>query len=204
MAAKITLIDYGAGNLPSVERALRRLGRETERVNESSAIERASILVLPGVGHFSALARVLADRKLLNPIRSAIQKGTPFLGICLGMQALYESSDEAPGQPGLGLLPGTVGALQGNVKIPHMGWDRIRRTKESPLLIGIPDDAYFYFANSYAASRVDETTVAMCDYGQPFVVVAEKDNMMAIQFHPEKSGETGARLLQNFLAIARR
>ena len=196
---KIAIVDYGAGNLPSVERALRGLGAETERAVEPAQLARAMAIVLPGVGHFAAFVAGLRARNLAEPLRAAYQAGVPILGICLGLQAMFASSEEAPGDKGLGFFPERVRALPTNVKSPHIGWNQIRRTGASVLLRGIPEDAYFYFAHSFAAPASVEPTVAACDHGFSFAAVVERDNLHALQFHPEKSGEAGARVLQNFL-----
>ena len=153
---KISLVEYGAGNLPSVERALARQGIETERASTPEAVAAASALILPGVGHFGQLMRTLGARGLLAPLREAISSGVPLLGICLGLQALFASSDEAPGDAGLEHFPGTVSALPATAKLPHMGWNQLRRVRPSVLLEGVPADAYFYFAHSYAALDAGE------------------------------------------------
>ena len=198
-ALKVSLIDYGAGNLPSVERALQRLGADTERVNTFVGLRECKAIVLPGVGHFGALIRTLEERKLVVPLRVALASDVPFLGICLGLQALYESSEEAPEQPGLCIFAGTVRPLPKTAKLPHMGWNQVRQLRPNLLLRDVPVDAYFYFAHSYAALDVCEPAVAACDHGAPFVAALEHKRVFAVQFHPEKSGEVGARVLQNFL-----
>jgi imidazole glycerol phosphate synthase glutamine amidotransferase subunit len=203
---KISLVDYGAGNLPSVERALQRLGVDTERVSTSSGVAKASALILPGVGHYGALIRAVERDGLRESLIAAIERGVPFLGICLGLQALFQSSEEASDLQGLQILPGSVRVLSGAVKLPHMGWDQLEVKGESRLLEGIDSKAYFYFAHSYAAPyRAEESaleTRATCLYGGEFVAVAEKENILAVQFHPEKSGDAGRRVLENFLRIA--
>lgn len=199
---KVAIVDYGAGNLPSVERALRGLGAETERATDPAQLAAAKAIVLPGVGHFSAFVNGLRERNLTSSLREAYDSGVPILGICLGLQAMFASSEEAPGAPGLGFFPEEVRALPTNVKSPHIGWNQLRRTQSSALLRGIPDDAYFYFAHSYAAPASSEPTVAACDHGFPFAAVIEQRRLCAVQFHPEKSGETGARVLRNFLESA--
>src|SRR5579862_9618226 len=157
---KIAIVDYGAGNLPSVERALQKLGAETERAVESKQVAAAKVIVLPGVGHFSAFVGGLRERNLTSSLRAAFDAGVPMLGICLGLQAMFVSSEEAPGEAGLGFFPEKVLALPTNVKSPHIGWNQLRRVRESKLLEGIPEDAYFYFAHSYAAPATAEPTVA--------------------------------------------
>lgn len=196
---KIAIIDYGAGNLPSVERALRKLGAETERVTEPSQISSMRAIVLPGVGHFGAFVAGLKERGLTPSLRAAQKAGVPILGICLGLQAMFASSEEAPGDSGLGFFPEQVRALPKNVKSPHIGWNQLRHMQSSSLLRDVPHDAYFYFAHSYAAPALNGETVAACDHGFSFAAVIEKDNLCAVQFHPEKSGESGARVLRNFL-----
>jgi imidazole glycerol phosphate synthase glutamine amidotransferase subunit len=202
----VGLIDYGAGNLPSVERALQRFGAQTERMDSPSQLAKASALILPGVGHYAALIRALDKNGLREPLLAAITRGTPFLGICLGLQALYLSSDEAPDLQGLNVLSGRVTAIVGAVKLPHMGWNQLQAKAGSRLLEGIAAGSYFYFAHSYATSCANAHSIAAvsatCSYGNEFVAVAEKENIFGVQFHPEKSGEAGQRLLQNFLRIA--
>jgi len=200
---KISLVEYDAGNLPSVERALARQGLETERVATPETIRAAEALILPGVGHFGQLMRTLGTRGLTTPLREAIDHGTPLLGICLGLQALFAESDEAPGDAGLNIFGSRVVALPPTDKLPHMGWNQLRRVRPSVLLEGIPADAYFYFAHTFAALNADDAAVALCDHTAPFVAALERGNLFAVQFHPEKSGEMGARVLANFVAHAR-
>ena len=198
---KITLLDYGAGNVPSVERALQRLGAESQRAAAPECIANAEAIVLPGVGHFETLMRALDDRGLRGPLLDALARGVPFLGICLGLQALYLESDEAPELSGLQLLPARVRSLPPAVKLPHMGWNRLHLKRKSRLLDGIDADAYFYFAHTYAAINDRPESVATCSYGTDFVAVLEKKNICAVQFHPEKSGAAGAQVLRNFLRL---
>jgi imidazole glycerol phosphate synthase glutamine amidotransferase subunit len=198
---KITLLDYGAGNVPSVERALQRLGAESQRAATPECVANSDALVLPGVGHFETLMRALDAHNLRAPLLDALARGVPFLGICLGLQALYLASDEAPELTGLQLFPARVRSLPPVVKLPHMGWNRVLLKRKSRLLDGIGADAFFYFAHSYAASNDRPETVATCSYGADFVAVLEKKNICAVQFHPEKSGAAGAQVLRNFLRL---
>ena len=204
MRPTVTLIDYGAGNVTSVDRALQKLGAASTRADTSQQIDRATTLILPGVGHFAALIRALDERNLRASLLGALARGIPFLGICLGLQALYDASEEAPELAGLQLFHQKVRALPANVKLPHMGWNQVRRTTDSRLLEGIAPDAHFYFAHSYAACVADRDseTVATCSHGSEFVAVIERKNIHAVQVHPEKSGQPGAQLLANFLSIA--
>lgn len=197
-ARRIALVDYGAGNLPSVERAFRRLGANTVRVTAPQELAGAAAIVLPGVGHFAALSRALVKQRLIEPLREALASGVPFLGICLGMQALYEGSEEAPGAPGLGVLAGTVFQLPHEVKLPHMGWNELRRTGSSALLGPETESARFYFAHSYAAPVSGKAT-AGCAHGVEFAAIVEDERRFGVQFHPEKSGEAGLDILKRFL-----
>lgn len=198
----VTLIDYGAGNVTSVERALQRLGAASQRSTSPECIAKAGALLLPGVGHYTALIRALDERSLRAPVLEAIGRGVPFLGVCLGLQALYETSEEAPELAGLKLFPGSVRSLPTTVKLPHMGWNQLKLARPSRLLQGISADAYFYFAHSFAATNTNGEAVALCTHGADFAAVVEKQNIFAVQFHPEKSSDAGAQLLQNFLRLA--
>lgn len=200
---KVSIVDYGAGNLPSVERALALAGAESERVTTPEGVRAAQAIVLPGVGHFAAFVNGLRERNLTEALRDAARANVPLLGICLGLQALYESSEEAPGERGLDLVAGEVRALPREVKSPHIGWNQVRRERDSQLLRGVDDDAYFYFAHSYAAPEANGATAAVCEHGFPFTAVMERGRLMGVQFHPEKSGAAGGKLLANFLEAAR-
>jgi imidazole glycerol phosphate synthase glutamine amidotransferase subunit len=199
---KVTLIDYGAGNVPSVERALRRLGSEVETTNLPEKIAEAQCLVLPGVGHCAALIAALDAHCLRQPLIEAVARGAAFLGICLGLQALYESSEEAPALKGLGLMSGRVTRLPENVKLPHMGWNTLKTIRTTRLLDSVSSDAYFYFAHSFAAPAVGQESAAVSEHGREFIAVLERENICAVQFHPEKSGAAGAQVLRNFLRAA--
>lgn len=197
---KVAVVDYGASNLFSVERALVRVGARPERVRQAQALAQAEKIVLPGVGHFGALMEALARAGLVQALADAVARGAALLGICLGLQALYAGSEEAPAVAGLGWLRGTVRALPSR-KRPHMGWNRIEILRPVPLLDGIPSGSWFYFAHSYAPPP-EEHTVAVCDYGARFAAVVQKGSVAAVQFHPEKSGAVGLHLLRNFLGEA--
>jgi len=171
----------------------------TDRPESLRAAEK---IIFPGQGHFGTMMRCLEERRLLEPLRDSLAGGTPFLGICLGLQALYEASDEAPGVSGLNIFDGSVRALPPEVKLPHMGWNRVEKQRESKALCGVPDGAYFYFAHSYAARGEDQHTVATSCHGLSFAAAVELENVWAVQFHPEKSAAAGAIVLQNFLNFA--
>lgn len=199
---KIALIDYGAGNVPSVERALHKLRAESFRASLPLEISGAGAIILPGVGHYAALIRALDERGLRAPLLDALHRGVPFLGICLGLQSLYASSEEAMELAGLGIFPGRVRSLPPSVKLPHMGWNRLSFTQPSPLLEGLSDADYFYFAHTFAADAGGKEVVATSEHGERFAAVLQIDRVFAVQFHPEKSGQSGARLLRNFLELA--
>jgi len=199
----IALIDYGAGNVASVERALQKLGATSQRVTDASCLASASAMILPGVGHYSAIIRALDERNFRRALLDALWRGVPFLGICLGLQALYSSSEEAPSFSGLGLMPGVVKSLPHIVKLPHMGWNRLSIVRPSALLQGLSESDYFYFAHTFAVLNLNsnQDAVATSDHGSRFTAVLERGRVFATQFHPEKSGAAGARLLQNFLSL---
>ena len=196
----IALVEYGAGNLPSVERALARLGVESRRASTLEGLASCDALILPGVGHFGALMRSLTERSLVKPLRDAVASGVPLLGICLGLQAMFATSDEAIGDAGLSLFPQKVSALPPTDRLPHMGWNQLRRVRPSILLEGVPQDAYFYFAHSYYVEPADQQGVAaVTDYGSPYCSVIVTEQVWGTQFHPEKSGTIGLQLLRNFI-----
>jgi imidazole glycerol-phosphate synthase subunit HisH len=196
---KATVIDYKAGNLTSVLKALRHLGAEVEVTDADLAlVASAERIVLPGVGHFAATQRL--DSTGLTPtIRAAIARGVPFLGICVGMQWLYAGSTEAPEQPGLGQFPEQCARFaESTEKVPHVGWNSLEVRANSRLLAGVEPGEFVYFTHSYKAP-VTADTAATTQYIEPFASAVERDNVMGVQFHPEKSGETGLKILRNFL-----
>jgi imidazole glycerol phosphate synthase glutamine amidotransferase subunit len=202
----VTLLDYGAGNVVSVQRALQRLGVQSERATQPAQVDAAKVLLLPGVGHYAALIRALDERSLRAPLLDKINSGIPFLGICLGLQALFDSSEEAPELRGLQLIPGRVTTLPPTAKLPHMGWNTLKLRGESRLLEGLSQNDYFYFAHSYAVTipvpQNATHAAATCHHAAEFLAVLEKENLFGVQFHPEKSGASGARLLANFSRLA--
>ncbi len=201
----LAVIDYGAGNLRSVLHALNFLGVENMRVVQSpQELRGAEKIILPGVGAFGAGMQELHHRNLAKPLKEAIQTGIPYLGICLGMQFLFEHSDEMGSHEGLGLLPGHVTRFPRNnaLKVPHMGWNQLLVQQDSSLLDGIDRDSSAYFVHSYyCVPRCADDVVAVVDYGLPFTAVVHRDNIFGVQFHPEKSQRTGLQLLKNFLEI---
>jgi imidazole glycerol phosphate synthase glutamine amidotransferase subunit len=199
---KVALVEYGAGNLPSVERALARLGVESVRAASPAGLASADAVILPGVGHFGALMRQLGAQGMIAPLQELIARQRPFLGICLGLQALFAASEEAPEDTGLAVFSSRVAALPATAKLPHMGWNQLQPAGESRLLEGISQDEYFYFAHTYAAMNADGASVATCDHGARFIALLERGNLCGVQFHPEKSGSAGAKLLSNFLQLA--
>ena len=198
----VVVIDYGAGNVSSVATALRRLGVEASTTSDTAELALADRRILPGEGHCAALVNALDAQGIRKPLVDAISHGVPFLGVCLGLQALYETSDEAPDLAGLGLFKGKVTHLPANIKLPHMGWNQLRPTRASVLLKNISPESYFYFAHTFAAPLGGPESTAVCNHGREFVAVLEDKNIFGVQFHPEKSGAPGAKLLENFLRQA--
>lgn len=201
----LAVIDYGAGNLRSVLHALNHLGAESIRVVRSPHdLRGATKVILPGVGAFGAGMQKLREQDLVQPIRDAVHTGVPYLGICLGMQFLFEGSDEMGEHEGLGLLPGTVTRFPDNLglKVPHMGWNQICTHRPSPLLGDIESGSYAYFVHSYYCAPANQTDVLLTtDYGIPFTAGVQRDNIYGVQFHPEKSQRTGLQILANFLKL---
>jgi imidazole glycerol-phosphate synthase subunit HisH len=196
----IAVLDYGIGNLRSAEKALQNVGADARLVTSAHDAAGAVGVVLPGVGNFGRCIEALRDSGLDRAALDAIAAGIPFLGICVGMQMLYEGSEEAPTTRGLGVLRGTNRLLPDDVKRPQMQWNVLEKARpDSAVLAGLPDTTWMYFVHSYAPEANDDV-VATCDYGATVVAAAERDNVWATQFHPEKSGESGMQLLRNFVA----
>ncbi len=199
---KLTIIDTGCANLSSVRMAVERLGVTAKVSRDAADIRAADKLILPGVGTAKAAMHNLQERGLVELVREAKQ---PLLGFCLGMQMLAQSSEEHMGGEAdidcLGVVPGKVKLMQvGDLRLPHMGWNQVLHDETHPLFKGIPSGSYFYFVHSYAL-EVTDATLATCDYGGPFTAVVGKDNFFGAQFHPERSGKVGARMIQNFLEL---
>ncbi len=197
-APKIAVLDYGIGNLRSAEKALQHVGADASLTSCAQDVERADAVVLPGVGAFGRCMEAIRSSGLEPAALEAVGSGRPFLGICVGMQMLYERSDESPGVDGLGVLPGTVVELAQDVKRPQMQWNTVDVVNETALFDGIADP-WFYFVHSYAP-EVNDVTSATCDYGGTVTAAARLDNIAATQFHPEKSGRNGLALLKNFVS----
>jgi len=202
----IAVIDYGMGNLRSVQKGFERIGARAEITRTPGVIADAEGVVLPGVGAFYACMQNLARYELIEPIKDVVRRGKPFLGICLGFQLLFSESEEFGPEKGLDLFPGKVVGFhpQNGLKVPHMGWNRIEKKKPSPFLEGIADGDYVYFVHSYFVAPKDASLVATTtSYGVTFASSIATDNLFACQFHPEKSQELGLRILANFAAVVR-
>lgn len=195
-----TIVDYGAGNLRSVQNTLDELGAEYHVTKKPADVLAADKLILPGVGHFGQMMRAIDELGLRQTLLAKIHAGNPFLGICVGLQCLFEKSEESPESRGLGVFPGSVKRFVGNARVPHMGWNSLDPLKPSRLLQGLVPGAFTYFAHSFYAP-VSDFTAASCTYIHPYTAVLEQDNIHAVQFHPEKSGPIGLRVIENFLRI---
>jgi imidazole glycerol phosphate synthase glutamine amidotransferase subunit len=194
----IAILDYGAGNLRSVENALAALGADYCLVRDAAGLERASKIILPGVGHFGQMMRALQAMGVRQALGERIRAGVPFLGICLGLQALFRASEEAPEVQGLGLFGGVVRRFPPGVRVPHMGWNELTVERRSRLLAGLGERPYVYFAHSYYVPWISEAAAA-CTYGLPYTAALEAGSVFGVQFHPEKSGALGLRILRNFV-----
>jgi glutamine amidotransferase len=202
--ATIAIIDYQMGNLRSVQKALERVGHPALVTSDPAEVERAEKVVLPGVGAFEDAIAELRRRELVEPIKNAIAAGKPFLGICLGLQLLFDVSYEGGQHEGLGVLPGEVVRfdLPHEYKVPHMGWNQARVVRSAPVLAGLESGTHFYFVHSYyVVPRNPEVVALEVEYGRPFCAAVWRDNLFATQFHPEKSQADGLRLLKNFAEL---
>ncbi len=200
----IVIVDYGMGNLRSVQKGFEKIGAHAIVSREIRAVRQADRLVLPGVGAFGECMRNLDAFGLVEPVKDFLRSGRPFLGICLGLQLLFEESEEFGRHRGLGIIAGKVRAFDRRMglKIPHMGWNQVNVKKRSPLFYGVPDGAYFYFVHSYYVDPADPSDILTeTDYGITFTSAVARDNVFAVQFHPEKSQNHGLTLLQNFAAL---
>lgn len=200
----VAIIDYDAGNIKSVEKALRFLGQEAVVTRDRERIRKADKVILPGVGAFGDAMEKLSQYGLTEVIKETVDKGTPFLGICLGLQLLFDRSDEAPGVEGLGILKGEILRIpeREGLKIPHMGWNSLGFPREGRLFRGLEPNPYVYFVHSYYLKAAEEEIVtAKTEYGVEIHASVEKGNVYACQFHPEKSGETGLQILKNFAGL---
>ncbi|HVJ99065.1 MAG TPA: imidazole glycerol phosphate synthase subunit HisH [Acidimicrobiia bacterium] len=196
----IAVVDYGIGNLRSAEKGLQHLGADAQLTTDARAIAAADAVVLPGVGAFGACMTALRNSGLEAVTKEAAIDGRPFIGICIGMQMLFDGSEESPDIAGLGIVPGRVTRLPNTVRLPQIGWNTLEITAGSELCAGLPDPAWLYFVHSYAAEGVDDAVVAAwCDYGRRFPAAIEAGPVWATQFHPEKSGAIGMQLMQNFV-----
>ena len=199
----VVIVDYGAGNLRSVARAVAHAGYEPLVTCEGRKVEAAEALILPGVGAAADTMRNLRQGGLVEPLRDYIASGRPFLGVCMGQQALFSVSEEGGEHACLDVIPGRVKRLPYGLKVPHMGWNQVRQRRSHPVFDGIEDNAYFYFVHSYYPSPEDESIViGETEYGLTFASVIGRDNVVATQFHPEKSGNAGLRFYANFLRLA--
>lgn len=196
----ITIFDYGAGNLRSVQNTLQELGATYHLTNNADGLRAATKIILPGVGHFGQMLQALDTLNVRGTLAQRIRDGVPFLGICLGLQGLFESSEEAPEVQGLGIFAGVVKRFPADARVPHMGWNEVTPLHGCPLLDGLGPHPYLYFAHSY---YVPETTVtaATCTYSVPYTAVLQSNNIYGVQFHPEKSGPTGLKVVSNFLKV---
>ena len=202
----IAIIDYDAGNIKSVAKALEYLGEVPVVTRDKEILRKADKVILPGVGSFGDAMHKLHEYDLVDVIKEIIENKTPFLGICLGLQLLFESSEESPGVKGLGILKGKIVRFseENNLKIPHIGWNSLSYPKKGTLFEGIAENSYVYFVHSYYLQAEEDVVVATSEYGNLIHASVEKDNLFACQFHPEKSSEVGLAILRNFIAYERR
>ena len=195
----ISIIDYGIGNLGSVMKAFRHLGAPAILSGDIAELRRADVLVLPGDGAFASTMEEIEGRGLVPVLREAVEQGRTLLGICIGMQLLFEESEEHGRHQGLGFLRGRVRRFDDGLPVPHMGWNRLRARRPHSLLDGLADGAYVYFVHSYFCDAPDDVVIASSDYGRDFPAVVARDNVLGVQFHPEKSQAVGLRMVANFV-----
>ncbi len=201
MPPNVVIVDYGAGNLRSVARAVAHVGHEPVVTSDPADVASADALILPGVGAAADTMRNLREHDMVEPVREYIASGRPFFGVCMGQQALLSVSEEGGEHECLGIIPGRVKKLPGGQKVPHMGWNQVRQTRPHAIFEGIPDESYFYFVHSYYPAPDDPAVViGDTEYGMRFASVLARGSIVATQFHPEKSGEMGLRMYRNFLA----
>jgi imidazole glycerol phosphate synthase glutamine amidotransferase subunit len=196
----IAILDYGAGNLRSVQNTLAAIGAEYTLVHEAEGLARASKIILPGVGHFGQMLRSLDQMLVREALVERLRAGVPFLGICLGLQGLFTDSEEAPEVKGLGLFEGRVRRFPPDARVPQMGWNQLERRRESRLLAGLVSRPYVYFAHSYYVPVTDEAA-ATCTYTTQYTAILECGNVFGVQFHPEKSGPVGLAIVKNFVEL---
>jgi imidazole glycerol-phosphate synthase subunit HisH len=203
-ASRVVLVlDYGAGNLRSVANAISRLGYQARVSDSVQDLKSARILIFPGQGAAAQVMGSLKRREMMQPIREYIEQGRPFLGVCMGLQVLFSSSEEDNNCECLGIIPGRVRKLPPGLKTPHMGWNQVRQVRKHPVFDGIPDNTNFYFVHSYYADPDDRSVViGEADYGVSVCAAVARGNLVATQFHPEKSGEPGLRMYDNFIKQA--
>ncbi|PKM43043.1 MAG: imidazole glycerol phosphate synthase subunit HisH [Firmicutes bacterium HGW-Firmicutes-8] len=195
----IAVIDYGMGNLRSVQKGFEKVGFAAEITADPNTVRKADKVVLPGVGAFGDAMTNLRDAGMIEVIRETVKAGKPFLGICLGLQLMFDTSEEGGFHQGLGIFPGRVRLLPPGLKVPHMGWNQIEIQKADPILKGIPEGSAFYFVHSYYADPADpKVTTTLTEYGIRFTSIASSENVFGIQFHPEKSSSLGLHILKNF------
>jgi glutamine amidotransferase len=202
---EIVVVDYDAGNLRSVQRAMEHVGLQPRVTSDPRDVDAAAALILPGVGSAQDCMRKLRERGLVDPLRAYAASGRPFLGVCVGLQLLFDASEEGGGVDCLGILPGLVRRFpaEPDLKVPQIGWNAVRFARAHPLLDAVPDGSYFYFVHSYyAAPARPEATIGAADYGVEFAAIVAQDNVVATQFHPEKSADRGLQLYANFGRIA--
>jgi glutamine amidotransferase len=202
VSARIAIADYGIGNLGSVTKAFRAVGAQVELTGDPDALRRADALVLPGDGAFGATMEEVTRRGMVPVLSEAAASGKPLLGICIGMQLLFEESEEHGLHRGLGLLPGRVRRFAGELPVPHMGWNALRARRPHAILDGVPDGSYVYFVHGYYCDAPEPVLIASSDYGGEFAAVVGRGSLLGVQFHPEKSQQVGLRLVASFVAIA--